>query len=180
MPRGTSPTRYAQAIFQIGLESGSLEEWSKDLGVILVALENKELCELLDSPHLQAATKFDTITKALKDLINPLALNLLCLLAVRNLVHQSPAILFAYEKMLYSHRGVERAEVISAIGLDQEQEKSVSELLKEIVGKEIKLTSVVKPEIIGGMIARVGDRVIDGSTKTKLETMRRKMLENAS
>lgn len=180
MPRGTSPTRYAQAIFQIGLENASLDEWSKDLGVIVAAVENKELCELLDSPHLQTATKFDTIGEVLGQSVNPLALNLLRLLAVRNLVHQSQEILFAYEKILDSHQGVERAEVVAAVRLSKEQEKLVSELLEKIVGNEIKLTSVVKPEIIGGIIARVGDRVIDGSIKTKLETMRRKILENAS
>ena len=93
MPRGSSPTKYAQAIFQIGLESDGLDEWWNDLRVMVTALDTKELCELLDSPHVQSSTKFDVIAKSLGDSINLLALNLLCLLAARNLAHQTQGIL---------------------------------------------------------------------------------------
>ena len=81
--------------------------------------------------------------------------------------------------MLDAHRGIERAEITSAVALSDEQQTRVENLLKEMVGKEIVLTVRIDPQILGGIVARVGDRVIDGSTRTKLEGLRRELVRQA-
>jgi F-type H+-transporting ATPase subunit delta len=81
-----------------------------------------------------------------------------------------------YERMADSHLGLEHAKVITAVPLDEEDQKKLSERLAAITGKKIVLTAEVDPAIIGGFVARVGDELIDGSTRAKLEALRRQLV----
>ena len=105
MPRAASPRRYAQAVFQIAVETGRLEEWSEDLRVTAVALENAGLSGLLDAPQVSVSVKVDTIKSALGNSIGPLAVNLLSLLAVRDLSGLVPGILDEYSRLMDRHVG---------------------------------------------------------------------------
>ena len=180
MPRASSPTRYAQAVFQIALEKDRLDDWLNDLGVLRTALQDRDFSILLDSPQIQTANKIAFIAHVLDGAVDPMAINMLCILASRNLAHTVENILFEYGKMLDAHMGVARAEVVTAISLDAQQREKISALLSEIVGKEIKTSYTIDPAIIGGLIAKVGDRVMDCSTRTKLDTMRQTIVEKAS
>jgi len=173
MPRAASPRRYAQAVFQIAVEAGQLEEWSEELRVIAVALENADLSGLLDAPQVPVSAKVDTIKSALGDSVGPLAINLLSLLAVRDLSRLVPGILDEYSRLVDRHVGIERAEVVSAVPLDDVQVSRVSEVLAGIVGTRVRLDTRVDREMLGGLVAQVGDRVIDGSVRTRLQDMRR-------
>ena len=177
MPGAPSPTRYAQAVFQIALEKDELDEWLDDLGVLAAALEHPEFAQLLDAPQVPAANKVDAIRQAMGDSVAPMALNLLFILASRNLAHLVPGVLEAYGRALDVHRGIERAEVMTAVPLDRGQQGKMVKLLEGIVGKEVRVASFVEPQILGGLIARVGDRVIDGSVRAKLAEMRRSITE---
>jgi F-type H+-transporting ATPase subunit delta len=180
MPRAPSPRRYAQAVFQIALERNELETWEEDLRVLATTLQNRELSTLLDAPQVPAAHKIDAIRETFERSVGPLALNLISILATRNLAHLAAGVAEEYGRLLDAQRGIERAEVISAVPLDGGQRARIAELLEGIGGKEVRLTSTVEPRILGGLIARVGDRVIDGSVRTKLTEMRRRIVERAS
>jgi F-type H+-transporting ATPase subunit delta len=78
--------------------------------------------------------------------------------------------------MADAHLGLEHAKVITAIPLDEGDKKKLSERLAAITGKKIVLTTEVDPAIVGGFVARVGDKLIDGSTKAKLEALRRQLV----
>ena len=177
MPKGASARRYAQAVFQIATEKDELEGWLGDLLVLARTLEDRDFAEFLDAPHVPLSQKIEVIRSALGDTVGPLALNLMSLLASRNIAQVMPGIVEQYQRLLDVHNGIERAEVVSAVPLDDAQRQQAAELLRDIVGKEIRLTSRVEPRILGGLVARVGDRVLDGSTATKLEAMRRELVE---
>ena len=177
MPRAASPRRYAQAVFQIATESGQLDGWSDDLRTVATALENKELAGILDSPQVPAAAKIETVKTVLGDAVDPLATNLLALLATRNLANLIPGIIETFEALVDHHNGIERAEVISAAPLDQDQEAAIKAVLVKLVNKDVRLSTGVDPNILGGLVARVGDRVIDGSLRTRLQGMRRTVVE---
>ena len=179
MPRVVSPRRYAQAVFQLAVESGQLETWSEDLRVVAVALENAEMAGLLDSPQVPVSVKIDTIKQVLGDSVERLALNLVSLLAVRKLCYLVPGILDEYGHLVDAHGGIERAEVVSAVELDDGQRSAILRVIEEIVGNEVRLTSRVDPEILGGLIVRVGDRVLDGSVRARLREMRRRIVERS-
>ena len=176
MPKAASARRYAQAVFQIGLEHDGLEQWYDDLATMASALEDGELAAFLDAPQVTVDRKVEFISEALGDSVSPLAANLLALLASRGIVSILPDVVESYQSLLDEHRGIERAEVVSSVPLDDEQRRRVSDLLVGMVGKQVRLNSRVEPLILGGFVARVGDRVIDGSARTRLNQMRRRLV----
>jgi F-type H+-transporting ATPase subunit delta len=180
MPRAASARRYAQAVFHIAVETNELDVWLEDLSLLARALESDELSQFLDAPQASAAQKTQVIRAALDQSVSPLAVNLLALLSSRNLAHLVSDVADQYELLLDAHRGIERAEVVSAVTLDDEQRQQVEELLKGVVGKDVRMTARVDPVVLGGLVARVGDRLIDGSTRTKLSAMRRDLVDRRS
>ena len=177
MPRAASARRYAQAVYQIATERNELYGWFDDLAVLADTLESSEFAEVLDTPQVSAIQKADLINNIVGDRVSPLARNLISLLASRSIAHILPGIAEQYERLLDAHRGIERGEVLSAVSLDEKQRREIAALLGGIVGKETRLTSRVEPQILGGVVARVGDHLIDGSTRTKLRDMRRQLAE---
>ena len=180
MPKPASARRYAQAVFQIGLEHDSLDQWYGDLSTMATAVDESELGVFLDAPQVSVERKVEVISDALGDSVSPLAANLLALLASRGIASILTGVVESYQSMLDDHRGIERAEVVSSVPLDDEQRRRVSGLLEGMVGKQVRLVSRVEPSILGGFVARVGDRVIDGSARTRLNQMRRRIVERVA
>ena len=179
MPRAASGRRYAQAVFQIALERDELDPWMEDLTLLASALENLELAEYLDAPQVAVDRKIEVVRGTLGDSVGPLAINLLGLLVSKGIVSIMPVVADQYQGMLDAYRGVARAEVVSAVALDQRQQRALADLLEEIVGGDVRLNARIDPAIVGGLVARVGDRLLDGSTKTKIEALRRRLVERA-
>ena len=175
MARAPSARRYAQAVFQLAVEGKNLDGWADDLATLARAIENAEFIALLDAPYVPPAQKRRLIDEALGKAVGSLPLNLISLLASRNYVRLIPDILDEYEGLLYAHRGVVLGEVISAVPLDAQQLDAITKRLSEVVGQQGRVTARVDPTVLGGFVARVGDRVLDGSAKTKLEQMRRSL-----
>ena len=172
-----STKRYAQAIFQIALERDQLERWLEDLATLAGATAHVEFSQLLDSPQIPDRQTLEVIQDVLGSSVGPLAINLMAILASRNIAHIVPEIAEQYQRLLDAHRGIERAEIVSAVPLEEERLRQIADVLGRLVSKDIRLTSRVEPRLIGGLVARVGDRVIDGSIRAKLQTMRRELVE---
>ena len=178
MPRRPSSKRYALAIFQLAQERDEIERWQTDLQVMDEALQEREFVSFLGMPRIRLTQKMSVIQEALPDL-NPLAHSLLGLLVARGVVNTLPSIRENYGNLLDQHRGLERASVVSAVPLEDEQKERLARYLQELMGKEIELTATVDPEIVAGLLARVGDRLIDGSARTKLRNLRKSLAEAA-
>ncbi|MDE2715479.1 MAG: ATP synthase F1 subunit delta [Chloroflexota bacterium] len=177
MPRYPSARRYAQAVFQIALEHDSLDMWVEDLQTLADLLEDSEVAAFLDAPQVPEAKKLETIQQLVGESVSTLAVNLLALLATKNMTLLMPGILEQFTVMVDRHRGIEWADVTTAVPLDDAQQNEVSRLLSGIVGSEVSLRTYVEPELIGGIVARLNDRVIDGSVRSKLRNMHRQVVE---
>ena len=177
MPAGASARRYAQAVFQIAVESDELERWLDDLTQLADSITNEEFRQTLSAPRISMAQKESLIRESLGSSVSPLALNLICLLASRGQVQVLPGIADRFQEMLDGHQGVERAEVVSAVALSDGQQDQVNQMLNELSGKDVRLTTRVDPEILGGLVIRIGDRVMDGSARTRLQNMRRELAQ---
>lgn len=175
MPKGGSSRRYAQAVFELALEQDALDRWLDDLTLLASSVQNAEFSDFLDAPQVTVAQKVQVIKDSLQDHIAPLALNLVSLLASRNSANLIPGITQVYEELLDEHKGIERADVVTAASVDDDQQKRIADLLKSLVGKDVTITTRVDPDLIGGFVARVGDRVIDGSTRTRLAELKREI-----
>ena len=175
MARGASARRYAQAVFAIALEQGEPDRWLDDLALLSDAMANDDFANFLDAPQPTLSQKINLIEETLGDSVSRLALNLISLLASRNSARLARSITESYQEMLDEYNGIERAEIVSAVTLSDEQQQRIETMLKDIVGKNITATSRVEPHILGGFVARVGDKVIDGSTRTRLDDLRRQL-----
>ena len=174
MARRIYARRYSQAVFNIALERNELDRWQSDLRKIASLGEDAAFVALLENPKVRFEDKVGLLSERLGD-INPLALNLVYLLVTRGRLSMAGDIAGEYQRLLDSYRGIEQAEVITAIPLDDEDRQRLEEHLGAVVGKKVVLKLKVDSSLIGGIIARIGDKLLDGSTHSKLMALRNEL-----
>jgi F-type H+-transporting ATPase subunit delta len=173
--RRASARRYAQAVFEMAREKDALDRWQSDLKQIARLAEDAELTALLESPRLHFDVKAKLLAEQLRD-INQLVLNLVYLLISRGRFGIVGDIVEEYQRLLDSYHGIEQAEVITAIPLDDEGKRKLSERLGALVGKKVVLKSEVNSDVVGGFVARVGGKLVDGSTHSQLLALKRELV----
>jgi len=166
--------RYSQAVFEIAMEKQELDRWQSDLRKIASLGEDAALVALLENPRLHFNDKARLLSEQLGD-INPLALNLVYLLVARGRLSMLGEIADEYQRLLDSYRGIEEAEVTTAIPLDDEDKLRLGERLGAIVGKKVVIKPEVDSSLIGGIVARIGGKLLDGSTRSRLEALKREL-----
>ena len=174
MAKRVYPRRYSQAVFEIALETKELDRWQSDLRKIASLGEDAEFMAFLESPKAHFGDKARLLSEQLGD-INPLALNLVYLLVTRARLSMIGDIADEYQHLLDSYRGIEQAEVITAIPLDDEDKLRLAQHLGTVVSKKVVLKPEVDPSLIGGIIARIGGKLLDGSTRSKLAALKREL-----
>jgi F-type H+-transporting ATPase subunit delta len=163
--------RHAQAAFQIALERGELDVWREDLGRLSEAVQDPRLLAFLESPRIHLEDKSRVLSQVVEGL-NPLVMNLALLLVSRGRLGLLPETVIEYGRLVDEHQGIAHAEVATAVPLEPKQEDKLSRRLGDLVGKDIVLTAVVEPSLVGGLTARVGDKLIDGSIKSRFSALR--------
>lgn len=169
--------RYARTIFRMALDKKELNLWQSDLRKMDSLLEDKALTALLENQQVKWAEKEKTLSQRLGE-VNPLALKLVAMLTAKGKLAQVSEISMEYQRLLDMYRGVEgveTAEVTTAIPLDADYQLKLAERITKIVDKPIVLKTKVDPAILGGIVIRVGDRLIDGSLRSKLEALRKEL-----
>ena len=174
MARKAYARRYSQAVFEIAVESGELDRWQSDLKKIASLGEDAAFTTLLESPKLHFNDKARLLSERLGE-INPLALNLVYLLVAGGRLSMIGEIADEYQRLLDSYRGIEQAKVITAIPLTDEDKLRLEERLGAIVGKKVVIKPEVDSSLIGGIVARIGGKLLDGSTRSRLEALKREM-----
>ena len=162
--------RYAQAVFQIALENDSLDRWSSDLDQIADALGDSDFFAFLEAPQVPEREKLQGIDTILAG-VSDLARNLVGVLVDHRSVRFAVQVRDQFGALVDEHNGVARATVTTAVPLTDEQRGRVQELLSELVGAKVDASEEVDQQIVGGIVARVGDHLIDGSITTKLRNM---------
>ena len=176
MPRISSGKRYARAAFELALEKNELEVWQAGMKKMADLATDPELMTLLQDPRVPFEAKKSILKKGLGE-IHPLVFNLAILLVSKGILSRSGDILQQYNNLLDAHRGVERAWVTTALPLGTEEKEVVSRRLGEVVDRKVVIDGQLDPSIIGGFIARIGDTLIDGSIRQKLETLKKNLVE---
>ncbi len=166
--------RYAQAVFEIALEKQELDKWQSDLSQLADLGKDAAAIALLENPRLHFADKVKVLSENLGD-INPQVLNLAYLLVARGKMGMIGEIGQEYHRLLNSYRGIEEAEVITAIPLDDGDKKGLAQRLKTLVGKEVVVTAAVDASVLGGIIVRIGGKLFDGSTRGRLEALKKEL-----
>lgn len=163
--------RYAQAVFELALEHDAVDEWLNDIDLMADAMGSEDFFALLEAPQVPVRVKYRGIDTVMAG-ASQLARNLASVLVDHRSVRFAGAIRDQFRALADAHNGVARAEVVTAVAMEDAERERVSKLLGELVSANVVTTERVDPDIIGGIIARVGDHLFDGSVKTRLADMR--------
>lgn len=172
MPGRPSPKRYAQAVLDLALSNDTLDEWSKELDQISEVVDDTDFVALLEAPQVPEVVKHQGIETVLADL-SQLARNLLSVLVKHHQPRITSQIRDQYQALVDTHRGIARAHVVTAVSLKDNQKELLRKQLGNLVNADVLMTEEVNSEIIAGVIARIGDHLIDGSTRTRLQGIRK-------
>jgi F-type H+-transporting ATPase subunit delta len=170
----TLSRRYAKALVEIGQERNALEKYGQDLTNLAELMEaSKDFREVLISPVFTKEDKKRIGGEVLKKAdTDPMVINFVNLLIDRKRIDQLPGIEKAFREKVDEIRGITRGQVTSAEVLDQSEVARVTEALSKISGKQVLVTTSVDPGLIGGLFAKVGDMVFDGTIRTQLNQLK--------
>jgi F-type H+-transporting ATPase subunit delta len=162
--------RYAKALFTVGKEQMTFEEYNQTLqGVAGLYVSNPEVVDALTNPLYPIDIKEKVMDGMIKSMaVDNVMGNFLRLLVQKKRIEILPEIAEEFQVMVDDEKNISHGNVISAIQLSAELQANVQATLEKLTGKKVKLTTSVDPSIIGGIIAKVGDLVLDGSIKTQL------------
>ena len=180
MLKGAIARRYAGAMFGLALKQKTLDRTREDMQEIAKLFEHRKLAFLLREPHIPAKRKEKALRDALTSKVLPTSLNLTLLIVQRDLVDIMPNIAAEFERMVLDYHNEAIAQVTTAAPMDAAQQNLVAQALEKATGKKILMQTRVDPAILGGVVARVGDTVIDGSVRYRLTALQQQLLTNVS
>jgi F-type H+-transporting ATPase subunit delta len=166
---------YARALFEVAQERGALDEVREQLSQFADALnDSRDLAIFFFSPYFSSDEKKDALERTVTG-AEPALMNFLEALIER---HRMPAIFRIradYEALWEKENQLLPVEVTSAVGLEESTVRSIGERIGEQTGNRIELNSVVDPEILGGIVLRVGNSILDASIRNQLNQLRKQV-----
>ena len=172
-------SRYAQAVFELADESDSLDVLERDVADLRDAISGSaDLRTLINSPVYGR----EDMTRAIVEIAEKMGLsasvkNALALMAMKRRLPALPAVLARTEVLVDERKGVVKAEVVSARELSAEEVEQLSELLGRKAGREVKIDRSVDPSLLGGLVAKMGSKMVDSSVKSRLSHLKSAMHE---
>ena len=171
--RASLAGRYASALFDLARDERQIESVSASLGTVRAALaKSADLKALTISPLVNRESAAKAIAATAESLeLDPLTRRFLGVLAKNGRLSQLDAVIRTYARLAAQHRGETTAEVTSAFPLNDDQVAALKANLKARGGKDVTIEAKVDPSILGGIVVRLGSRMIDASIKTKLNNL---------
>ncbi len=170
---------YARSLFEVAKEQGKLDEVREQLGQVADAInEDHELQVFFFSPYFSTEEKKDGLGKVL-DGADPAVLNFLELLVEK---HRTPALFRirrAYDVLWEHENKLLPVTITSAVELDEDVARRIGEQIGEQTGQRVELTQTVDPDIIGGLVLRVGNSILDASIRNRLDNLRKNVAKAA-
>ncbi|CCQ72365.1 F0F1 ATP synthase subunit delta [Magnetospira sp. QH-2] len=166
--------RYATALFELAEEGSVLDSVAENLAQLQAMFdESAELRRIIQSPVISRAEQSAVMAALVeKAEMAELTRNFVGLVAQKRRLAALPRIIRAYQALLAAKRGETTAQVVAAKSLTAKQTESLTATLKKGMGKDVSVDVTVNPDLLGGMIVKVGSRMIDSSLRTKLEQLR--------
>jgi F-type H+-transporting ATPase subunit delta len=174
--RTTASRRYAEAAFELALRDDTVDAWERDLATAAQLVGDERVARIVDNPSRPFAERRKVLDDLLNRRIKPEARRLVALLAERGRLDLLPEIALEYGELLKRHRGIVTAIVTSAVPLTADESRALEERLRDMTGATIELEPRIDPALIGGLTVRIGDRLLDGSVRGRLERLREQLI----
>jgi len=166
---------YAQAVLKTASEESKLNEWSEMLGLLDSIVSDAQMQAVLSNPKLDAAALTDFVLGVSGDSLNETGSNLVKVLADARRLAILPEINNLFEQLKAEAEGVIEVTVTSAYELAADQQAAISEAMAKRLGRKVEITSDIDDSLIGGVVIRAGDSVIDASVKGRLKALATQM-----
>ncbi len=176
----TVARRYARALYEEAEEAGAVRETDADIDLIRAGLKgSRDLVRVFESPIIAREKKTAILNRLFGERVQPLVLRFLLLLVEKSREDIFPAVVQAYGELRDAQQGIIEAFARSAFELSPDERQAITRALEQRTGKRIRLSVERDPDLIGGLVIRVGDRVYDGSVRNQLADLR-EQLEHAA
>lgn len=162
---------YAQAAFGYAREQGQLEAWSEMLSFLSLLVADPTMRKLIQDPRISRARLLELILDIGGEYLLEQGRNFLKLLVEAGRIQLVPEITCLYEELRAEVERVVDVDVITAYALDKAQEQVIAEAVKKRTGKNVKVATRIDQGLIGGVVVRIGDRVIDASVRGRLQQL---------
>jgi len=169
--------RYSQAVFELALENKEIDRWLSDLQRMAALASIREFSEVMGNPMFSIGNKYKLLQKQLQG-VSPQALNLVSILAQKGNFALIKTIYSNFITMVDRYKGTAKADVITAVPMDESQKVKLAERLSNLTGKKVIVSINIDPNILGGMIARVDGKIIDGSTRSQLAALKNNIVNS--
>lgn len=167
---------YAQAAFLLAQERGALQKWSRMLATAAAVARDETMRRLVTDPRVSRADAAQQFLRVCGDALDPEAANFIRLLADNRRLDLLPEIAALFEERRSEAEGQLEASVTTAFPLKEEQTRAIEQAMKRRFGRDIRLRVAVDRSLLGGIVIRAGDLVIDGSARGRLGQLASKLI----
>jgi F-type H+-transporting ATPase subunit delta len=175
--RDSAPRRFAEAAYQLAERDGTVDRWRAELEGAAATAEG-QLMEVLANPALPLENRLKVADEVFHGLSQPVR-NLIFVLVRRRRIEQLPRVAAEFARLDDQRKGVTHATATSALPLTDMEVRALTARLEQMTGGRIELATDVDESLLGGLVVRVGDRLIDGSVRGRLERLRNQLASGA-
>lgn len=174
MAQRVSGKRYGQAIFELAQEQDAVEQWGRDMALVSEAFRDGEFSALLKHAGISAEDK-RRATDAVLGGAQPMVLNMVNLLVARGLVDAILEACQEFAELQDRLEGRQRVEVTTAVELEPAEVERITAFVAGLIGREVVVTPRVDEDVLGGLVIQIGDRLLDGSARARLNGLREQL-----
>jgi F-type H+-transporting ATPase subunit delta len=167
----TAARPYANAVYDIANQTSALDSWGDALANLATVVSDVQMSELLNNPEMGKQQKGDMLIKVLGDKLDEQQQNLVKLMAENGRLSIMPDVRDQFEVARAKAENKVEAEVVSAFELTAQQTDELVNTLKNKLGCDVTLTTTVDESLIGGVVIKAGDTIIDASMKSQLDSL---------
>ncbi len=174
------PDRYASAILDLAIDNGKVDQFESELQLLLDEIITDDVYQIVNYPIYTIEQKIGLIQKITNNNVDVLILNFLIILLKNDRINSFSKIVETYKQLANKYRSIQVIDVVTAYELDSNQIDDIITQAKSIFKTEnVQINVTINPEIVGGILLKKGDTVIDGTLKKKIEDMRNFILKNS-
>ena len=177
--RETAARRYAEAAFEVAMRDDTVEAWRSELDTAASIVADERVGRMLANPALPLEQRVEMAKSIFGKSVDQPVLNLIGLMLRRGRIHELPQLAAEFRRLDNARQGITIATAISAAPLTEDEIRALTQRLEGLTGGRVELEVQVDPSLLGGLVVRVGDRMIDGSVRGRLERLRNQLVSGA-
>ena len=177
--RETAVRRYAEAAFEVATRDKTVDSWRSELDTAAAIVADEKVGRALANPSIPLEERTATAETTFGRIVSRPVLNLIGLMLRRGRIQELPRLSAEFRRLDNARQGITIATATSASPLSPDEVRAITERMEQYTGGRVELDIQVDPSLLGGLVVRVGDRLIDGSVRSRLERLRNQLVSGA-